>query len=440
MRHSLPLSRRDVLKHSGLGLVGVSMSGWFPQLADAAVRAAAAGSSKPRQAVLLWMSGGPSQIDTFDMKPNHANGGELVEASTSAPGLRFSEHLPKLASQADQLAVVRSISSKEGDHARATQFARTGQTPGGDLEYPSIACSLAAELPPPSGGLPAHVAIASPTIVPSAFGPGFLGPHRTPAAVEAMPPDGDGYASLRVENLNLASGVTEDRFARRKRLWRALQGEFLANRQDASLIAHDGLHRKAIELMEGTARDAFDLSSEPDAVRDAYGRGRFGQGCLLARRLLERGVPFVEVSLGSENLGWDTHIDGFRQVRELSTELDNGWGTLMQELRSRGLLETTTILCLGEFGRTPRINDAGGRDHFPDAWSCVMAGGGVAGGQAYGKTSDDGSTVVEDKVGVSDVLATFAAAVGVDPHTEQWAGNDRPIKISEGAAISELLA
>ncbi|MEO1495613.1 MAG: DUF1501 domain-containing protein [Planctomycetota bacterium] len=434
------LSRRDLMRHSGLGLVGASLSGWFPRLANAALAEAASSRAPRRQAVLLWMAGGPTQTDTFDMKPGHANGGVFDEVATSVPGLRFSEHLPKLAEQADQLAVIRSISSKEGDHARATQLARTGQSPGGDLEYPSIACSLAGELPAPGGGLPGHVSIATPTLLPAAFGPGFLGPHRTPASVEATPPAGDGYASLRVENLDLASGVSKERFARRKRLWRSLQGEFLANRTDASLIAHDGLHRKAIELMEGSAREAFDLGGEPETIRDAYGRGRFGQGCLLARRLLQRGVPFVEVSLGGDDLGWDTHIDGFRRVQELSTELDNGWGTLMQDLRTLGLLETTTVFCIGEFGRTPSINGAGGRDHFPDAWSCVLSGGGVAGGQAYGKTSDDGTTVVDGKVGIGDVLATFAAALGVDPHTENVAGGDRPIKIAEGEPIAELLA
>ncbi|TWT48455.1 DUF1501 domain-containing protein [Botrimarina hoheduenensis] len=437
MQRPHSISRRDWLRHSGLGLVGASLSGWFPRLAQAA---AATGLAPRRQAILLWMAGGPSQLDTFDMKPDHANGGLLKEAATNVPGLRFSEHLPKLAQQADRLGVIRSIVSKEGDHARATQLARTGHAPGGEIDYPSIACSLAGELPAPRDGLPPHIAIASPAFAAGGFGPGFLGPRRTPAAVEARQAASEGYASLQVENLDLPGGVDAQRFAHRERLWQTLQSEFLHDQTTGALASHDGLHREAIKLMQGSAREAFNLDAESAVVRDAYGRGRFGQGCLLARRLIERGVPFVEVTLGGQDLGWDTHADGFRQVQRLSEELDNGWGTLMQELASRGLLETTTILCIGEFGRTPRINDAGGRDHFPDAWSCVLGGGGVAGGQAYGSTSEDGMTVVDGKVSVAEVLATFAAALGIDPATENVAGGDRPIKISEAEPIAELLA
>lgn len=431
------ISRREALRLSGLGLLGAGCCGWFPQFA---ARAAAAGVAPQRRAVLLWMSGGPSQLDTFDMKPDHANGGEFKEIATSVPGVRFSEHLPKLAKQADKLAIVRSIKTKEGDHARATQLARTGYAPGQDLSYPAVGCSLSKALRVERLALPQHVSIASPRSFPAAFGPGFLGPRYAPASVDGSPPDGDGFARLRVENLDPPQGVDADRAARREALWDALQQEFLLGHDDGALAAHDGMHRQALELVRGDAREAFDLSQEPDLVREAYGKGRFGQGCLLARRLLERGVPFVEVALGGEGLGWDTHNDGFRQVRDLSQELDNGWGTLMQELSERGLLDSTTILCIGEFGRTPTINNMGGRDHFPNAWSCVLAGGGVAGGQVYGATSPDGSEVVENPVGVQEVLATFCGALGVDPATENDAELGRPIKIVEAEPIRELLA
>jgi uncharacterized protein (DUF1501 family) len=192
-------------------------------------------------------------------------------------------------------------------------------------------------------------------------------------------------------------------------------------------------------MMSGSAREAFDLSAEPAEVREAYGRGRFGQGCLLARRLLERGVPFVEVTLG-DGIAWDTHQDNFTQVRRLSEELDAGWGMLMQELSDRGLLDSTTILWMGEFGRTPGINEMAGRDHFPTAWTCVFGGGGIAGGQAYGRTSPDGMAIEENGVEIGDVLATLCAAVGITPTRENLTEAGRPIKIAEGARINAILA
>jgi len=196
-----------------------------------------------------------------------------------------------------------------------------------------------------------------------------------------------------------------------------------------------------VRMMDSEAAKAFDLSEESKEVREAYGRGRFGQGCLMARRLIERGVPFVEVSLGSFDggVGWDTHADNFNVVQNLSKELDAGWGTLMTELSDRGLLDSTTILWMGEFGRTPKINQSTGRDHFPDAWSCVLAGGGIRGGQAHGRTSADGLTVEEGKVGVGDVLATLTKALGVDPATTNESEIGRPIKIAEGTPIEALL-
>jgi uncharacterized protein (DUF1501 family) len=188
---------------------------------------------------------------------------------------------------------------------------------------------------------------------------------------------------------------------------------------------------------------AFDLSAERAEVREAYGKGRFGQGCLLARRLLERGVPFVEVTLGAatDNLiGWDTHQNNFATVRSLCGELDQGWAQLMTELSERGLLDTVTIIWMGEFGRTPVINAQAGRDHFPAAWSCVLAGGGIRGGQAYGRTSGDGLTVEDGKVDVGDVLATLCTAVGLDPTESNISEVGRPIKLAEGRVIKEIIS
>ena len=215
--------------------------------------------------------------------------------------------------------------------------------------------------------------------------------------------------------------------------------KFLANRHVNSFESHNALYRKAAELMQPDVRAAFDLSTESDEVRRRYGTGVFGQGCLLARRLVERGVPFVEVALG-DGLGWDTHADNFRKVKTLSEELDTGWATLMTELKDRGLLENTTILWISEFGRTPVINGMAGRDHFPAAWSCVFAGGGIKGGQAYGRTSADGTTVEEKQVAIGDVLATLCSALGVPPDHENVTESNRPIKLAEGTPIQDILA
>ncbi len=445
----MALHRRDLLRAGLLGVLGASASGWFPVLADQA----ALDPKRRRHCVLLWMNGGPSQMDTFDMKPGHANGGSIKEIETKAPGLRFSEHLPKLAQQADRIAVVRGLSTKEGDHGRGTFLMRTGQTPGVPLRYPTIGSSLSKQLGSLDAPLPNYVSILPYTLFnPAAFSPGFLGPRYAPLTVGASATyapgnnnpqqPADGFAELGVDDLRYPSSISEAQAKGRLELWRTLQDGFLAKHQLEAPLAHDTVYRRAVRMMDSEASKAFDLSEESDAVREAYGRGRFGQGCLMARRLIERGVPFVEVSLGSFDggVGWDTHADNFNVVKNLSQELDAGWGTLMTELSDRGLLDSTTILWMGEFGRTPRINDNTGRDHFPDAWTCVLAGGGIAGGQAYGRTSADGMTVEEGKVAVGDVLATLSEALGVDPKTTNESEIGRPIKIAEGTAIKQVLS
>jgi uncharacterized protein (DUF1501 family) len=195
--------------------------------------------------------------------------------------------------------------------------------------------------------------------------------------------------------------------------------------------------------MRSASSKAFNLAEEPAAVREAYGKGKFGQGCLMARRLIEQGVSFVEVSLGEFGNGafaWDTHQDNFNHVKRLSAELDLGWSTLMRELAERGLLESTTIVWMSEFGRTPKINQSGGRDHYPNAWTCALAGGGIKGGTVYGRTSADGTTVEDKPVNVGDVLATLVSALGIPPDRENESDQARPIKIAEGKPIAELLA
>jgi hypothetical protein len=438
------ISRRQWLSASGLGLVGASLSGWLPALA-------AEGAADPRRrrhCILLWMNGGPSQLDTFDLKPGHAHGGEFKPIATSCPGLQFSEHLPKLAGLAQHMTVIRSLSTKEGDHARATFLMRTGYRPGGPVDYPTLGALVAKELDDPEAELPNYVSISPyQALNPAAFVPGFLGPRYAPATVGANDqPRADvpeaGYPRLGLDNLQLPAGVDPQQSLRRLQLWNSLEQGFLGTRGGASAAAHRLVYDRAVRLMRSEARVAFDLDQEPAAVREAYGRGRFGQGCLLARRLVERGVPFVEVTLGgfeADALGWDTHQKNFPTVKSLSAQLDAGWSTLMSELDSRGLLERTTIIWMGEFGRTPKINAQAGRDHFAAAWSCVLAGGGIRGGQAYGRTTPDGMAVADNPVSPGALLATLCAALGIDPAGQNTNEMGRPIKITDGESIGELL-
>ncbi|MEL6110585.1 MAG: DUF1501 domain-containing protein, partial [Planctomycetota bacterium] len=403
-------------RRSAFGVAaGIGASGWLPQIARAAEEAH---ERDGRHCVLLWMAGGPSQLDTFDLKKGHVNGGEFQEIATSVPGIRISEHLPKLAKQADRLAILRGMSTKEGDHERGTTLMRTGHIPGGPVRYPAIGCSLSKALDKGHSQLPAYISVAPGFFARSSLSPGFLGPKHAATSVNGSGAPAEGeFVQLRVDHLRRHESIDEPRYEKRIEVWNTLQESFVRTRPTANVLAHDTVYRSALATLQSDAADAFDLSQESDTVREAYGRGTFGQGCLMARRLIERGVPLVEVTLG-DGLGWDTHANNFEQVRNLSEQLDFGWSTLMTELADRGLLEKTTILWAGEFGRTPVINSNGGRDHFPNAFSCVLAGGGVAQGHVHGKTTDSGMEVADGKMNQQDLLATLCAALGVDPGTE----------------------
>ena len=438
--------RRRALQALAMSAYGVSASGWLPELA---ARAAAAKPEKRRQCILLWMAGGPSQTDTFDMKPGHENGGEFKEVATKAPGVRFSEHLPKLAAHADKLAIIRSLNTKEGDHEPGSYLLRTGQQPMSAIQYPSMGAALAKELTVTNDKLPPYVSVApNRSFGRDGNGPGFLGPRFAPLVVaggEGMrtAPAAGSFAELKVDAIQPPTGVTKLQERRRLDLWTTLEDGFLQSHATSAAQAHRTVYNNALQMLQSDAAAAFDLSQEPAKVREAYGRGAFGQGCLLARRLVEQGVPFVEVSLTSSaagSFGWDTHANNFEAVRSLSGELDAGWSMLMTELEQRGLMESTTIVWMGEFGRTPQINGQAGRDHFPRAWTSVLAGGGIAGGQVYGRTSADGMNIEEDPVGVADVLCTLCEALGVPPSTQNTANTGRPISLVDGAAIPKLLS
>lgn len=433
---SLHPSRRRVLQSLVASFAGVGMSQWFPALADTA-----ADSRKRKHCILLWMNGGPSTIDLFDMKPGHANGGQFQPIVTSARGVLISEHLPKLAARAQHLAILRGLSTREGDHGRGTFTMRTGRKPDSLVRFPTLGSLVSKELREQEIALPGFI-----TVNPylgfdaAAFDSGFLGPQFAPLTVKSQSPRGGGaLVEFGVDNLKPSAPVASSRTAERLELLNTFQSSPASLQSRGPVLAHATMVSRALALMNSEAGQVFDLSKEPANVRDKYGRGTFGQGCLLARRLVEEGVSFVEVSLGDGGR-WDTHGGNFPTVRELSAELDAGWSALIDDLDTRGLLSSTTIVWMGEFGRTPQINGSAGRDHFPAAWSAVLGGGGIRGGQAHGRTSADGMTVEEGKIDVGDLLATLCVALGIDPRRQNTSDIGRPFKIADGMPVKQVLS
>jgi hypothetical protein len=416
------LSRRDVLKLSAAGVLGTSLSGWFNVLATRAAES----KLKTKSCILLWMDGGPSHKDTFDMKPGSAGAGEFKPIKTSAPGIEISEHLPKLAKVMDNAAILRGMSTGEGAHGRAKYYMHTGYKEGvGGLVYPSIGAIAAHELADPQFPLPSYVTIGG-----RSYGAGFLGAKHQPIII-ADPERG-------VENLKAL--VDEKQFANRVGLLEEMENAFHRDYQADSALDHRTTYQRAVTLMKSREAKAFDLSEEPSSAKAAYGNSKFGEGCLLARRLVETGVKFVEVTLG----GWDTHQDNFDRVKKLSDQLDPAMAALITDLKQRGLLDSTLVIWMGEFGRTPNINQRGakpGRDHFPRAWSSVLAGGGIKGGQVIGKTDKDAASVVERQTSALDFMATVCSVLGIDYHKQNTASIGRPIRIVDKGAnpIKELL-
>jgi hypothetical protein len=449
MTRAAQISRRDWLRLSTAGVIGCSMSGWLESMAADI----ATDPQRRRSCILLWMNGGPSQMDTFDLKPGHTNGGPFKETQTSIPGIRISEHLPQLAKSMEQIALIRSMRTKEADHGRATYLLRTGRVPGGPVQYPTLGAVLSKELGDPNAELPNFVSIAPfRALSPAAYGPGFLGPQYAPLVVGENannfggPQQADSDQALRVEDLALPGGVSRNRAAARVQLLDELEQDFLSRRATVASLTHRTAYHRAVTLMRSSAGRAFNLEEEPNDVRDGYGRSLFGQGCLLARRLVERGVPFVEVTLsqapGVTGLGWDTHQNNFENVQKLSQVLDQAWSMLIADLRLRGLLDSTLIVWMGEFGRTPKIaRDRNGRDHWANSWTTVLCGGGIHGGQVVGRTSPDGMEVEERPVSVPDFLATIGLALGVDVTKQNDSNVRRPIRIVEPTAkpIKEVL-
>jgi hypothetical protein len=413
------ISRRSFVKSgisSFLGLIAMQHFGSnsFAQLEDVIPRA--------KHCIVLFMSGGASQLDTFDPKPGTKNGGPFAAIPTSATGIQVSEHLPNVAEQAHHLSIIRSMVSREGNHERARYLLHTGYAPGGAVRHPTLGSITSYYLEDALLDLPSCVNINSPT-----YSGGFLGATHDPFVVkDPMKP---------VEDISYPAQMDTHRFRERLKMLRAIEKDFIAKRTGRSTEAHEAIYKKADELINSPKIDAFRLDEEPMAIREAYGMNKFGQGCLMARRLVEAGVKFVEVSLD----GWDTHQNNFDRTKELLDRVDPAFAMLLKDLSERDLLEETLVLWLGEFGRTPRINENDGRDHHTNGWSAVVAGGGTRGGQVVGGTDEDGSKVVSGAVGVPDLFASLCFALGIDGNEENYSRSGRPIRVvNDGSVIEEL--
>lgn len=417
------VGRRAFLQIGAAG--AASLLGWrLAGLGEA--RADAAPQKSPPAAkacIVLWMNGGPSHIDTFDPKPGTKVGGPFKAIKTSAPGIQICEHLPQVAREARRLAIVRGMSSKEGSHQRAQYLLHTGYAPNPTVEHPALGSHVSQALGDPAAELPAFVSLGG-----LSAGGGFLGVQHGPLIVQdpgAMP-----------RNVAMPPHVNEERFGRREAALAALEGDFAARTGDARVAGRRAVHDKAVRMMQSAKLRAFDVAEEPEAVRAAYGDTAFGRGCLTARRLVEAGVRYVEVVLD----GWDTHDNNFERVKKQMGTLDPAMATLLRELDERRLLDSTLVAWMGEFGRTPRVSGREGRDHHPQAWTAVLAGGGIRGGIAHGETDGEGARVVKDGTSVPDLFATMAARLGLDPLATFDTPLGRPISLTDsGTPVAALM-
>jgi uncharacterized protein (DUF1501 family) len=400
--------------------MGAFVSRWM--LRDA-LGAASPQPTRAKAMILLWMNGGPSHVDTWDPKPGTPVGGPFKAIKTKNPKLEICEHLPQLAAIGDKLSVVRGMTSKEGNHQRAQYLLHTGYAPNPTVVHPSLGAWTSRKLGAPAGGLPSFVSLGGPS-----HGAGFFGPQHGPFVVPkagAIPP-----------NVAYGPGANEERFDRRRALLESMEQHFDDETGDAMVAGRRAVYDKAVGMMKSLDVEAFDVSDEPESVRAAFGDTDFGRACLVASRLVSKGVRFVEVVLD----GWDTHQDNFERTKKLMATLDLAMSGLIEDLEVRGLLKQTLVVWMGDFGRTPRINANDGRDHHPAAWSAVLAGGGSRSGIVLGDTGPDGDKVVKDPVSVPNLMATFATLLGMDPGETVLSPTGRPIALTDGgSAVAQLV-
>lgn len=418
------LTRRSLLRAGITSGLALGVSRWLERAAlaapDAAPGTVAAGKAK--SVVLLWMNGGPSHIDTWDPKQGKV-AGPAKAIKTSVPGVMISEHMPQLARVANKLAIVRGMTSREGNHQRAQYLLHTGYPPNPTVAHPSLAAWVTKRLGEPKTGLPGSVSLGGP-----GASAGFFGVQYGPFVVQApgqMP-----------NNVGYGPGVDDARFEARKALLDGMEAGFAAQTGDVKIEGRRQLYGKADRLMHASALKAFDVSEESEAVRASYGDSNFGRGCLTAARLVASGVKFVEVTLD----GWDTHQDVFGRTKRLMGMLDPAMSGLLADLERRGLADSTLVVWMGDFGRTPNINANDGRDHHPGAWTAVLAGAGIRGGVVHGETDAQGAKVVKDAVSVPNLLATIATPLGLDPADMAQSPAGRPIALTDsGTPVRALL-
>jgi len=413
------IARRDFIK--GISAAAVAAGGltWGDTLSLQAAELRKRGMA----CIVLWMGGGPSQFETFSPLEGHENSGETKTIATATPGVRIAEHYPEVAKISGDLAIIRSMTSKEGNHNRASFLLHSGYLPTPTVKYPSLGSIAAHQIADKACELPSYVRIGKTGVADG--GGGFLGVEYDPFVLNRgdRPPE------------NAAPTTTVDRFRRRQELLSRMEAGYAESGGGSQVADHQKLYESATRMILSQQMAAFDLSKETPAVRAAYGEGPFASGCLLARRLVEQGVAFVEVTLG----GWDTHADNFEKTKQQAQQLDRPMAQLITDLKQRGMLDRTLVVWMGEFGRTPKINPRGGRDHYPQAFNVALAGGGVRGGQVIGRVTRDGSKVEERPVMVQDLFRSICHSLKINPDQEQMTPIGRPIKIVDGGKLVQEL-
>jgi hypothetical protein len=386
---------------------------------DVLMEPALAGELKKQEkhVILLWLAGGASQLETWDPKPGASTGGPFRSIPTAVPGIAISELMPKMAQQMKHTCIIRSLNTKNGDHGGGARLMMRGRPDDPSLHYPDMGAVIARELGRLQSAVPDYVSFYSQTegrdFAPGAAG--FLGSRYAPIELTT---------SLIPENIRRSETINDLDHRERGELRELLSRRFARGRTASALGAHNEAYQRVRGLM--TSEALFDLSREPQATRNAYGSSTFGEQALVARRLIEAGVPFVRVA----RAWWDSHGQNFETHQELVPELDHVMSTLLDDLEARGLLESTLVVTLAEFGRTPKINGSLGRDHFASAWSATLSGCGIQGGSVYGKTDAKGETVADGEVGAPELFATIYRALGID-HQKNYYVSSRPVPLTE---------
>lgn len=422
---STDLSRRHFITTAASTFLGVTASRVIaaPGLGTSPLKQAATA----RNVIYLYMTGGMSHLDTWDPKPDNKDVMGLTKTiNTNVDGIRLSENLPLMARQADKIAILRGMNSTQGAHEQGQYYQRTSYTMRSSIKHPSMGAWLEKFQGRGNPTLPGSVMIGNDSRHPGA---GFFEAKFAPLMIND-PETG-------IANVRTNSWFTEGRMLDRLQVAKQLDAKFAATYNVKNVRAYSDMYDDAIKMMKSEELKAFDLDAEDNKLREKYGRDRFGQGCLLARRLVEHGVRHVEVTFGS----WDTHNANFTRVPELADELDAALSTLLQDLESRGLLEETLVVLATEFGRTPEINANDGRDHHAPGFSCVLAGGGVSGGQVWGATDENGHKVADGAVSVPDFNATIAYALGLPLDLVLYSPSKRPFTVSDkGKPITTLFS